>query len=108
MNNNIISTMVMSNNMAINDHDGFKDELAGICLLANGKYGAIPATNKAFSINEVYTKDDMLHISTESISGTVMPWHDLTTEEGLAKFNDTLTFASNRIVKIIFIKVVEA
>lgn len=109
MNNNLISTMVLSNNKAINDHDGRKDELAGVCLLANGKYGAIPATNRAFCINELYVANDgLLHISTSSISGTVMPYNDLTTVEGLTEFNNTLTFASNKIKKIIFIKTVEA
>jgi len=106
MNTNLIN---FATNKAINDHDGRKDELAGVCLLANGLLGAIPATNKAFSINELYVgKDGMAHISTNSISGTVMPWNDLTTKEGIKEFNDTLTFDSNKIVKVIFIKVVEA
>lgn len=109
MNTNLINTMVLASNKAINDHDGKMDELAGVCLLANGLLGAIPATDKAFCINELYVgKDGMAHISTRSISGTVMPWYDLATQEGIKEFNDTLTFDSNKITKVIFIKVINA
>lgn len=108
-NTNIINTVVTNNNGAINDHNGKVTSLIGICQLANGKIGALIDTDKAYyCINELYVEDGIPHISTLSISGTVMAYMDMTTKEGIDMFNSTLTFNSHKIAKVVLIKVINA
>lgn len=102
-NMNTVASVVTNGNGAINDHTGEVMKLLGLCLLNNGEVGALLDTNKYYSINELYVKDGMAHISTRSITGTVSPDDDLTTPAGIESFNKTLTFNSRKIAKVVLI-----
>lgn len=108
MTNIIISSMVTNNNGAINDHTGKIQEMIGICQLRNGDIGALLKTDKAYSINELYVKDGVPHISTRSISGVVTVYRDVTSKEGIAIFNNSITMNSRKIKKVVLIDVIEA
>lgn len=108
MTNIIISSMVTNNNGAIDDHTGKTQELIGICQLCNGDIGALRKTDKAYSINELYVKDGVPHISTRSISGVVTVYRDVTSKEGIAIFNNSITMNSRKIKKVVLIEVIEA
>lgn len=106
---NTINTIATVNNGAINDHNGRVIKLAGVCMLNNGEVGALLDTKRYYCINELYKAEDgTAHVSTKSISGTVSPDMDLSTPEGIQKFNDTITFDSHKIAKVVLIKVVNA
>ena len=93
------------NNQAINDHTGKPVALLGICILKNGELGALLDTDKYYSINEFYTGNDGLaHISTRSITGTVEPGMDMSTETGVIEFNKTIAFESRYIDRVVVLK----
>lgn len=108
MTGTIINTIVTNNNGAINDHTGKVQELLGICQLQNGNIGALLDTDKAYSINKLYVENGVPHISTESITGVVTVYNDVTSKEGIAVFNNSITLNSRKIVKVVLIKVISA
>ena len=104
MRKNVINTTVTNGAMAINDHTNKPMNIIGYCVLKNGNVGALLDTNKYYSINELYIKDYLPHISTRSITGTVSPDMDMSTEDGIALFNSTLTFDDLHIEYVVLFK----
>jgi hypothetical protein len=104
MKNTIINVAAVNNNTVINDHTGYPIAIIGLCVLKSGKVGVLLDTDKYYSINEYYVdKDGVAHLGTRSITGTVEPGMDMTTEEGIAAFNSTITFESRYIRRVILL-----
>lgn len=104
--NKVINTMVAMSNYAIDDCNGAKVPLIGMCVLNNGKIGALIDTKKSYAVRELYVKNGTPHIKSTVISGTVTGWIGINTEEGIKRFNNTVEFGTQKIAKVILIKVV--
>lgn len=104
--NKVINTMVAMSNYAIDDCNGAKVPLVGMCVLNNGKIGALIDTKKSYAIRELHVKNGIPHIKPTIISGTVSGWLGINTEEGIKRFNNTIEFGTQKIARVILIKVI--
>ena len=103
-----IITIAKENTFAINDHNNKRMALSGLCVLNNGYIGALIKTDKPYSINELYVENNELHISEWSITGVVITEeNNLFSKEGIANFNNTITFDSRKIAYVLNIKDIE-
>lgn len=108
MDKKTINTMVAMSNYAIDDCNGARVPLVGMCVLNNGKIGALIDTKKSYAIRELCVKNGTPHIKPQIISGTVAGWHGIHTEEGIKRFNNTVEYGTQHIAQVILIKVVSA
>lgn len=89
----------------VNDHTDRiipVSKVLGFCLLKNNCVGLL-FKESVYSINEVYIgPDKMIHLSEWSISGTVEN-EDLSTPKGIKAFNDSMSFKSRLIKRVILL-----
>ena len=91
MKKNTIINVAVVNNTVNNDHTGKPIAIIGLCVLKNGKVGALLDTDKYYSINKLCVINGVVYLSKSSITGVVEPSMDMTTEEGIRAFNSTIT-----------------
>lgn len=94
--NQEIVNAFLSGTECIDNHDKSTTELEAVVELQNGRLAAFVPDARYQSLNELYLgSDGLLHLSTESIAGTV-------DNHEFEKYNLTVIPKSMKISKVIF------